>query len=84
MMLKQDGSLWATGYNGFGQLGDGTTTDRKNFVQVSESVKAVAAGRYHTMMLKQDGSLWAAGWNEYGQLGYGTTTDSHNFAKVQS
>jgi alpha-tubulin suppressor-like RCC1 family protein len=26
--LKTDGSFWAWGFNGFGQLGDGTTTTR--------------------------------------------------------
>src|SRR3990172_3720456 len=26
--LKSDGTVWAWGYNGFGQLGDGTITDR--------------------------------------------------------
>ena len=28
MALKQDGSVWATGWNNYGQLGDGTKTDR--------------------------------------------------------
>ena len=34
MALKEDGSVWGTGWNEFGQLGDGTTTDRSHYVQV--------------------------------------------------
>jgi len=33
MILKADGTLWATGMNEYGQLGDGTTTDRSTPVQ---------------------------------------------------
>ena len=32
--FKSDGSVWATGYNQYGQLGDGTTTSRSNPAQV--------------------------------------------------
>ena len=32
-VVKQDGSVWGTGANHGGQLGDGTTTDRHSFVQ---------------------------------------------------
>jgi len=28
LIVKKDGSLWGNGYNGWGQLGDGTTADR--------------------------------------------------------
>lgn len=34
MILKTDGTLWATGLNRDGQLGDGTTTDRSTPVQI--------------------------------------------------
>ena len=34
VMLKQDGSVWATGYNAHGQLGDGwTSANCKGFVK---------------------------------------------------
>ncbi|AEC02461.1 fimbrillin family protein [Parasphaerochaeta coccoides] len=75
MILKTDGTLWATGYNGFGQLCDGTTIDKTIPVQVMTDVKAVSAGTTHTMILKKDGTLWAIGENSNGQLGDGTTTD---------
>ena len=35
MLLKQDGTVWTAGANNHGQLGDGTNTARKNFVQVN-------------------------------------------------
>ena len=38
MVLKQDGSVWATGDNRWGQLGDGTSGNRKtNFDMVVPS-----------------------------------------------
>ena len=76
MALKSDGTVWAWGDNGYGQLGDGTTTDRTTPVQVSglSGVTAIAAGCYHTVALKSDGTVWAWGYNGYGQLGDGTTT----------
>ena len=32
MVSTQDGSIWATGSNVYGQFGDGSTTSRNNFV----------------------------------------------------
>jgi alpha-tubulin suppressor-like RCC1 family protein len=32
--IKSDGSLWAMGYNLYGQLGDGTVTSRRTPVQI--------------------------------------------------
>jgi alpha-tubulin suppressor-like RCC1 family protein len=79
LALKNDGTLWAWGYNGSGQLGDGTTTwePRNTPVQVSglSDVKAVAAGWDHNLALKNDGTLWAWGFNYYGQLGDGSNPD---------
>ena len=74
MVVKQDGSLWATGRNEYGQLGDGSTTDKHSFVEViTNNVKVVATGYTHTMVVKQDGSVWATGENWAGQLGDGSS-----------
>ena len=72
--LKVDGTVWTWGYNGHGQLGDGTTTSRSSAVQVNALSEAhnVAAGYTHTVALKVDGTVWAWGSNHYGQLGNGT------------
>ena len=83
MVLKEDGSVWATGCNEYGQLGDGSIVDRMNYTQVvSSGVKSIAAGRRHSMILKQDGSVWATGNNLYGQIGAGPATHSNVFVQV--
>jgi len=81
--LKKDGSVMASGYNGHGELGDGSTTDRLYFVEViDEDVVHVSAGFYHSVAMKQDGSLWATGYNAYGQLGDGTVTQRLSYVEV--
>jgi alpha-tubulin suppressor-like RCC1 family protein len=73
-----DGSLRAWGWNGFGQLGDGTTTDRFVPVVVSgeSAVETVAAGSAHTCSVRADGGVRCWGYNSHGELGNGTTTNS--------
>ncbi|MGP8052460.1 MAG: RCC1 domain-containing protein [Limisphaerales bacterium] len=78
LVLKSDGSLWAMGYNIFGQLGDGTNngTNRPEEI-VASDVTAIAAGYQFSLFLKSDGSLWGMGWNGFGQLGDGTFNDTN-------
>ena len=61
--LKSDGTVCAWGYNGYGQLGDGTMADRYAPVQVSglSGVTAIAGGWFYTVALKSDGTIWAWG-----------------------
>ena len=83
LVLKADGSVWVTGMNKDGQMGDGSTTDRVKYMQVIwDGVAAVAAGSRHSIALMQDSSVWAAGYNLFGQLGDGSTTDSAIFIPV--
>lgn len=73
-----DGTVWAWGQNTGGQLGDGTTTQRKTPTQVSglSGVVAVAAGAIHSLALTSTGVLYAWGDNTtYGQIGNGNNTD---------
>lgn len=62
LAVKADGSLWAWGWNGSGQLGDGTTEDRHAPIKVMDNVTAVAAGDGFSLAVKTDGSLWAWGY----------------------
>jgi alpha-tubulin suppressor-like RCC1 family protein len=77
--LKTDGALLCWGYNGMGQLGDGTTTSpRRTPTAVSglqTGVVAVAAGGYFTCALTTGGAAACWGYNDSGQLGDGTTDD---------
>ena len=71
LYIKNDGTLWAMGYNNNSQLGDGATDSRSTPVYIAGDVKQVAAGNVHSLFLKQDGTMWAMGYNRYGQLGDG-------------
>ena len=82
-ILKNDGTVWATGLDGNGQLGLGGTAKRTIFTQVNiDDVKQVSCGRYHTFILKNDGSLWSCGYNYYGGLGLGHTSNRLTFTQV--
>ena len=61
--LKTDGTVWAWGQNGNGQLGDGTATNRSQAVQVdiSEKVVDVVACIRYTVFLTESGKLYGAG-----------------------
>lgn len=77
LAIRDDGKLFAWGRNHFGQLGDGTTTDRYSPVQIgTSSWLDVAAGASHSLAIRDDGTLFAWGNNSVGQLGNGTTVSS--------
>lgn len=61
--LKQDGSIWAWGQNGWGQLGDGTTTYHSQAVQadISEKVVDVVGRQNYAVFLTESGKLYGAG-----------------------
>ena len=77
LALKADGTVWASGWNGSGRLGDGTLVQKNSPVQVVSltNVIAIAAGQNHSMALKSDGTVWTWGDNGWGALGDGTTTN---------
>ena len=84
LSLCSDGTLASWGYNGYGQLGDNTTSIRTVPVAVLQSsgalagktVVALAAGDQHSLALCSDGTLASWGRNTSGQLGNNTTTNS--------
>lgn len=73
----RDGTVLAWGLNSNGQLGDGTTVDRRTPVPVPglTGVVSVAAGDNYTLALTVSGEVYAWGDNDHAQLGDGSTLD---------
>ena len=87
LFIKNDGSLWGTGYNGSGELGDGKSDIIYSPIQiVASGVTAVSSsqGSEFTLFLKNDGSLWAMGYPEYGALGAGSVLYSYSPIEIVS
>ena len=72
--LTPAGNIVAAGYNGNGQLANGTTFSSPQLRAIGglSGVVLIASGDYHGLALKNDGTLLAWGYNASGQLGDGT------------
>ena len=75
LAVTAGGGVLAWGDNEYGQLGDGTTTDRSTptVVEGLTGVVAVEAGDGFSMALTDSGEVYAWGRNNSGVLGDGTT-----------
>jgi alpha-tubulin suppressor-like RCC1 family protein len=79
LALTAKGRLLSWGGNAFGQLGDGTFTDRVRPVRVhqgSATVTSAAAGGLYALARTSGGGILAWGINEAGQLGNNDTANS--------
>ena len=85
LVLLQNGEVYAFGYNEYGELGLGDTTDRLAPAKIAAlpgPATAVAAGCAHSLVLLASGDVYAFGWSGYGQLGLGDTTDRLTPVKI--
>jgi len=72
LALDNTGHVWAWGFNGTGELGDGTQTSHPTPTPASIlGATAISAGSLFAMARKADGSLWAWGDDQFGELGNG-------------
>lgn len=79
LALDKDGNAFACGYNGYGQLGLGDTTQRNVFTPLSggfTNIKDIAINdgyHGHGSIIDSNDILWIWGYNGYGQLGMADT-----------
>lgn len=84
-IIREDGTLWVWGQNGFGQLGTGNTTSSTIPIKIGGSSKwqEVTVSLKGGYAVKSNGELWSWGNNSSGLLGIGNTTaGSYGLQKV--
>ena len=81
LALTKDGTVWAWGTNGNGELGNGSYDTKVDLsiddhmqnepgvVSMVKDVVEIAAGGSHAMAISRDGTIWVWGNNDEGQLG---------------
>ena len=79
VILDENGDVWTAGSNQYGALGtdvnvgksygENATFTKVNVGDGSVKIKAVAAGKNHTVLIDENGGVWTAGRNSDGELG---------------
>jgi len=89
---KTDGTMWAWGYNGHGQVGQNSTSTQRyssptqvgsDTTWATDSFDKLGGGTSSCITIKTDGTLWSWGSNEQGVLGINAAHDSHRSSPVQ-
>ncbi len=86
--ISATGQLYTWGYNGYGQLGTGSTSNF-NSPQFISGINAqnVVMRRWSygtTLLINSSGNVLGAGWNGYGIIGDGTTTNRNVFTPTSN
>jgi alpha-tubulin suppressor-like RCC1 family protein len=83
--IKTDGTLWLSGRNQYGQLGDSTLVNKSSPIQTiagGTNWKQVSPGNLFTAAIKTDGTLWLWGFNGYYNFGDGTNVSTSSPVQV--
>jgi alpha-tubulin suppressor-like RCC1 family protein len=79
LALRSDGSVWAWGYDFYGQVGDGATNSVEpapKQVAGLPPIRSISGGQVYSLAIDLTGALYAWGKNSSGQFGNGTTVSS--------
>jgi alpha-tubulin suppressor-like RCC1 family protein len=81
IVVMTDGTVYGCGYNFYGQLGIGNTTDQYSLtpmtsIPAGKKAQSVSCGYNHTIVLMEDGTVYGCGYNFNGQLGIGGNTSN--------
>jgi alpha-tubulin suppressor-like RCC1 family protein len=81
MVLMSDGSIYGTGDNQYGQLGNGNTISQNVLIPLINTTgqipNSISCGDNYTIVLMKNGSIYGTGNNDYGQLGIGNMNNQN-------
>ena len=86
IVIKSNGTMWAWGNNGNGQLGIGVTGNKSSPVQIGSSTYWTACAMQGVAghAVGDSGKLWAWGYGGQGRLGLGSTTNYSSPVQIGS
>jgi len=83
--IKTDGTLWAWGSGGWGQLGENDDVDRSSPIQIPGTTWYRVSGSSNSALAtKTDGTMWTMGYNSpaYANLGLNNTTPASSPTQI--
>ena len=88
LVVAENGLVYGTGRNDFGQLGLGHNETCHTFTKIpffkdnDISIKQISTGGFHTLVVAENGLVYGVGRNDFGQLGLGHNKTCHTFTKI--
>lgn len=87
VILTNDGKIFASGSNFYGQLGNGSNNNTNSFIRINTDFFngtpiQIASGAYHTLILTSTYKIYGCGLNVYGQLGNNSLINSNIFVEM--
>ena len=86
--IGENGAVYASGYNSYGQFGLGNQNDYNTAIKISEldgvKIKEIVNDMYSTWYISDNGEVYVSGDNSYGRLGLGNTSAYKDITKISA